>query len=72
VFDKTGTITHGKPTVTNICLLVEETFLKITQVLAIIGAAESGSEHPLGMAIVKFVKRTLDLQDLNVKIDNFE
>ncbi len=72
MFDKTGTITHGKPTVTNVCLAVEETFLTLTQVLAIVGAAESGSEHPLASAIVKFVKAALDVTDLNAKIDNFE
>lgn len=72
MFDKTGTITHGKPTVTNLCLLVEETFLSLPQILAVIGAAESGSEHPLASAMVKFVKTALDTQDLNAKIENFE
>jgi Cu+-exporting ATPase len=49
VFDKTGTITEGKPTVTNIITvnnISEEHLLKLT------ASAEKGSEHPLGQAIV--------------------
>ncbi len=50
VFDKTGTITQGKPSVTDILTargVSEEHLLRIT------AAAEKGSEHPLGQAIVK-------------------
>ncbi len=36
VFDKTGTITHGRPTVANLCLLVEEAFLPLTKLLALV------------------------------------
>ena len=49
VFDKTGTITEGKPTVTDVITLgdiSEEYLLQIT------ASAEKGSEHPLGEAIV--------------------
>ncbi|MGI6238512.1 MAG: heavy metal translocating P-type ATPase [Christensenellales bacterium] len=49
VFDKTGTITEGKPTVTDIVTTEggdEDALLALT------AAAEIGSEHPLGQAIV--------------------
>lgn len=49
VFDKTGTITRGEPTVTDIVPLKD---LSETDVLARAAAVEIGSEHPLGEAIV--------------------
>lgn len=50
VFDKTGTITEGKPQVTDIIItdIVDQDSL-----LKIAASAEKGSEHPLGEAIVK-------------------
>ncbi len=48
VFDKTGTLTQGKPVVTDI---ITEGYDK-DEILAIAAAAEKGSEHPLGEAIV--------------------
>ena len=50
VFDKTGTITEGKPKVTDI--IVTNNISK-EQLLQIAASAEKGSEHPLGEAIVK-------------------
>ena len=51
VLDKTGTITSGHPSVTDIVVLspdmTEETFL------ACAAAAEAGSEHPLAQAVVE-------------------
>lgn len=49
VFDKTGTITEGKPTVTN---LLPSQGYDADQLLRIAASAEQGSEHPLGQAIV--------------------
>ncbi len=50
VFDKTGTITEGKPVVTD--LITSEDFSE-EEVLRLVASAEKGSEHPLGEAIVK-------------------
>jgi Cu+-exporting ATPase len=50
VLDKTGTITRGEPVVTDI--LVGATGWSVDAVLALAASAESGSEHPLGQAIV--------------------
>lgn len=50
VFDKTGTITEGKPKVTDI--IVTEGISK-DKLLLLTASAEKGSEHPLGEAIVK-------------------
>ena len=49
VLDKTGTITLGKPAVTDI---VPATGFEIDAVLALAAAAERDSEHPLAAAIV--------------------
>jgi P-type Cu+ transporter len=53
VFDKTGTLTVGRPVVTDVVAApdaVED------DVLAIAAAAEQGSEHPIGEAIVTRAK----------------
>jgi Cu+-exporting ATPase len=52
IMDKTGTITLGKPVVSNVILLNSR--LKTEEEILRIGASvERGSEHPLGKAIVK-------------------
>ncbi|MEQ2467048.1 heavy metal translocating P-type ATPase [Niallia hominis] len=50
VFDKTGTITEGKPKVTDI---VTANGISEEELLLLAASAEKGSEHPLGEAIVK-------------------
>ena len=65
VFDKTGTITEGKPTVTDI--LVTEGISK-DRLLQITASAEKASEHPLGEAIVDYAQK-LELELLH--IDSF-
>jgi Cu+-exporting ATPase len=53
VFDKTGTITKGRPELTNVVVIngfFEE------EVLGLAASAERGSEHPLGRAIVEGAK----------------
>jgi Cu+-exporting ATPase len=56
--DKTGTITHGTPELTDIDLLGTkgETFTE-EKLLYFAGSVEQRSEHPLGMAIVNEVKK---------------
>ena len=59
VFDKTGTITEGKPKVTDI---ICENISK-DELLLLAASAEKGSEHPLGEAIVR------DAEEKNLKLD---
>jgi Cu+-exporting ATPase len=49
VFDKTGTLTQGKPSVTDV---VPAGSYSAAEVLRLAAAAEHGSEHPLGRAVV--------------------
>ena len=56
VFDKTGTLTHGKPVVSQVLLFVAESVCPLQLFAAIVGLAESNSEHPLGVAVTKFAK----------------
>lgn len=53
VLDKTGTITQGKPVVTDIICTAGKSAAK-TQLLKIAGSLEKGSEHPLAEAIVNY------------------
>ena len=63
VIDKTGTLTEGKPRVTDVLRAAdapdEAGLLRLT------ASAERGSEHPLGEAIVRFARdeQGLDLPD---------
>lgn len=50
VFDKTGTLTEGTPSVTDI---VDLSGHGDKELLSLASIAESGSEHPLGQAIVR-------------------
>ena len=63
ILDKTGTITEGKPRVTDILPnspISEEELLKIA------ASCEKGSEHPLGEAIVKEAEaRNLELSSIS-------
>lgn len=65
VFDKTGTITEGKPKVTDI-LAIDD--LSEEDLLRLAASAEKGSEHPLGEAIVKEAEQRGLLFD---KLDSF-
>lgn len=62
VVDKTGTVTHGKPVLTDVILANgqdEEKFLSL------IGAAEKQSEHPLAQAIVQGIQeKGIELGDI--------
>ncbi|HXX36497.1 MAG TPA: heavy metal translocating P-type ATPase [Thermodesulfobacteriota bacterium] len=50
VLDKTGTLTKGEPSVTDI---VESSRFGKKEILTLAASAEKGSEHPLGEAVVK-------------------
>lgn len=66
VFDKTGTITEGKPKVTDI---VVSNGIDENKLLQLAASAEKGSEHPLGEAIVK----DADEKELKIlKLDFFK
>jgi len=56
IFDKTGTITLGKPVVTDILEAEENKTIKIEKLLQLAGSLETHSEHPLGEAIVEEVR----------------
>lgn len=49
ILDKTGTITKGQPTLTD----MDSSLLPESEFLALVASAESVSEHPLGKAIVQ-------------------
>jgi Cu+-exporting ATPase len=59
VLDKTGTLTEGKPRVTDI--VRAEGALPDEEILALVAAAERGSEHPLADAIVREAVETRQL-----------
>lgn len=62
VLDKTGTITKGQPTVTDI--IVGQDGFDEDEILRLAASAERGSEHPIGEAIVQFArKRGLSLAE---------
>lgn len=53
VLDKTGTVTHGKPELTDVQAADDFTLEELLQLAA---SAETGSEHPLAQAIVNGAK----------------
>ncbi len=71
VLDKTGTITAGKPAVTDWIWLEENPVLAegITkdEFMAVITAMERRSEHPLAAAIINFVEDKIEKSNINVE-----
>jgi len=65
IFDKTGTITKGTPTLTDL----KPVGIEEKQFLSLIASAESVSEHPLAKAVVK---EALDKQIPLLTVDQFE
>jgi Cu+-exporting ATPase len=53
LLDKTGTLTRGKPDVTNVIRTGSE---ELETILKMAAGAESRSEHPLGQAIVRYAQ----------------
>jgi len=59
ILDKTGTVTKGKPELTDVLTNGDE-----AEFLRLVGAAEKNSEHPLAEAIVEGVKaKNIELPD---------
>ena len=59
VLDKTGTVTEGRPTVTDIVAAPASRFADDAgraELLALVGSLESSSEHPLAAAIVTYAR----------------
>jgi P-type Cu+ transporter len=66
ILDKTGTVTKGTPTLTDVLLTTSQ---NETEILQLIGTAEKKSEHPLAEAIVAGIKeKGIDFKE----IDSFE
>jgi Cu+-exporting ATPase len=68
VLDKTGTITEGRPTVTDVVLAADgesrNPIASADELLRLVAAAERGSEHPLAAAVVRAAgERGLELPD---------
>ncbi|MDD1369551.1 heavy metal translocating P-type ATPase, partial [Bacillus sp. MHSD17] len=55
ILDKTGTVTNGKPMLTDV--IVADGFHE-EEILRLVGAAEKNSEHPLAEAIVEGIKKS--------------
>ena len=73
VFDKTGTITHGFPTVARLVLVQEwagSAAHSLATLLSLLATAEASSEHPLAGAIVKFVTGVFE-EEASGKADQF-
>ena len=66
VFDKTGTVTQGRPEVTAVKAMPE---FPEDEMLAAVAACESQSEHPIAQAVlVEALRRSLKIVD----VENFE
>ncbi|CAF3388099.1 unnamed protein product [Rotaria socialis] len=66
VFDKTGTITKGKPSVIDKRIFFQNADMTLDRMLAIAGTAESGSEHPLALAVRNHCKDHFGTNELGL------
>ncbi|WP_287821295.1 heavy metal translocating P-type ATPase [Clostridium sp.] len=71
VFDKTGTITIGKPAVTDVIILDKSYGYDKEKIIHIAAVAEKRSEHPIGAAIYENGKEIIDQQESTV-VKSFE
>jgi len=69
VLDKTGTLTEGKPTVTDFVTIKGTANSNELKLLQLAASVERNSEHPLGEAVVRYAQS----QEVNVTdVKNFE
>ena len=68
VFDKTGTITQGKPKVTD----VVEAGISSDALLRLAAKLEAGSEHPLATAGLQYANEQLLISDSEEKVTGYE
>ncbi|CAD5110922.1 DgyrCDS281 [Dimorphilus gyrociliatus] len=69
VFDKTGTLTYGTPRVSKVMIIVPESQFSFMKIIAIVGTAESSSEHPIASSIVKYAKQLIGSETLGTPSD---
>jgi Cu+-exporting ATPase len=67
VLDKTGTITQGKPEVTNFVSLSED-----SELLPLVNALEKGSNHPLAKALIAFTQSEVHDEASLPEVSDFE
>ncbi len=61
VMDKTGTLTQGRPELTDLLLTDRGRVLSEREVLRLVAAAESKSEHPVADAIVRAARKKQEI-----------
>jgi P-type Cu+ transporter len=70
VFDKTRTLTVGKPSVTNLISLTGN--IKEQELLKLAVIAESGSEHPLSQAVIRKAKKIIFQSHIQIPLRQFQ
>ncbi|MBQ9610137.1 MAG: heavy metal translocating P-type ATPase [Lachnospiraceae bacterium] len=71
LLDKTGTITEGKPVVTDV-ITPEDNMIKESELLDIAYALEAKSEHPLAKAVVEYCDKQNNKTDNKVEVTDFK
>lgn len=66
VFDKTGTITNGKPVVTDI---ITQSEISEENIITLLASLEKNSEHPLALSIVEKAK---EIKTIFKEVDSFK
>jgi len=69
--DKTGTITSGKPVVTDVVNLIDESESNFTSNLFIAASLASRSDHPVSLAIAQYVNNLSNGEQGIVEVNDF-
>ncbi len=72
VLDKTGTLTEGKPTVTDFMTIMGTAHQNEQKLLRLVASVERNSEHPLAEAIVVYTKQQLSDSDNALELPEVE